>query len=115
MFQTKFVIKKYYNSDLDATYINIIALLVASVGFEYGELNRQINQVDDGKYRGTILNIKDKEPIVADSTMIFVGKTKEYYYLFDKKKENALIIPSGEVDRVDLKNEDKKNWNFLSK
>ncbi len=104
VFQTRFVLKTYYNSDLAATYTLIIGLIITTIVFEYNELKKQVMEIISGKYTGTTLHIKDKESMVTDSTLIYVGKAKDYYFLYDKKKENAVIISSGEVDRVDLKN-----------
>jgi hypothetical protein len=110
LWQTRFVLKKYYNSGLEPTYSNIIVLIVVSIGFGYSEMKNQVKEIAHGKYKGTILHIKDKEKLVADTDMVYIGKTKDYYYLYDSTKQNAVIIPSDEVSKVELKNNSRGWW-----
>lgn len=110
LLQTRFVLKKYYNSGLEPTYSNIIALFAISIWFGFNETRNQVKEIALGKYNGTVLNIKDKEKLVADTTIVYIGKTKDYYYLYDKTKQNAVIIPSDEVSKVELKNNNRGWW-----
>ncbi len=54
------------------------------------------------------LNLKDKT-IKSDDNLIFIGKTKEYYFLRELKSEKNLIINSKDVDLVYFKVINKSN------
>lgn len=111
--ETRYVLKHRYNTDLNSTYHNLILWGIFFVAFEYSFLLREVNATKYyARYEGTILTIdtqkEEESRIVSDSVILFVGKTKEFYYMYDKKKGSALIIPSDKVLEVDLKN--KYRW-----
>lgn len=113
LFEAKYKLKIRYHTDLNSTYHNVILWIVLFVAFDYSYLLREINATKYyGRYEGTILTIdtpkEEESHIAANSEILFVGKTKEFYYLYDTKKGNALIIPSDKVTRIELKN--KYNW-----
>lgn len=87
------------------------------VGFIFTILHKDIVAVRDyGKYHGSIIQVEKPEGgiqnIVADSSCLFLGRTRTHLYLYEKKKENALIIPSNKVLRVELKNKYHWFWEY---
>jgi hypothetical protein len=64
--------------------------------------NTEARRAYNGRYIGTVIKTKDTT-YISDSTMFYVGKTKEYYFIYNKKKNNAIIIPDGEIEKVTYK------------
>jgi len=117
LFEADYKLKTRYNTDLNSTYHNVILWIVLFVAVDYSYLLREINATKYyGRYDGTILRVDtpkgEESYITSNSDILLVGKTKGFYYLYDTKKENALIIPSDKVLRVELKNRYKWFWEY---
>lgn len=113
LFEAGYKLKNRYKTDLNSTYHNVILWIVLFIAFDYSYLLREINATKYfGRYEGTILQVdtpkEEESRIVTNSEILFVGKTKEFYFLYDTTKQSALIIPSDKVLRVELKN--KYKW-----
>jgi len=90
---------------------------VIFIALDYSLLQKEIVAVRDfNKYHATTLQLNKQEGeeshIIPDSTIVFLGKTKNYFYLYDKKKEAAVIVSSGEVLKVELKNKYRWVWEY---
>jgi hypothetical protein len=113
-YELNFVLRKRYNTELSATYFNVgwFVLIFVLMGFRRLETEIRLAK-EGGRYNGTTLQLSKEESITTtDSTIAYIGKTKDYYYLYDKKKGNAVIIPSDKVERVDLKNKYYWFWQY---
>ena len=109
-YEANFVLRKRYGTELDSTYFNVFWYIFVFTLMDYSFMQNEIKAVKaNTKYTGTTMQLKGAETVsTTDSTLVFVGKTKNYFYLYDKKKETAVIIPSSEVIKVNLKN--NYNW-----
>lgn len=80
-------------------------ILLASVVFGFivyqvlVNTNKEARRAYNGRYIGTIIKTKDTV-YISDSTTFYVGKTKEYSFLYNKKKNSAIIIPNGEIEKM---------------
>lgn len=61
--------------------------------------NKEARRAYNGRYIGTIIKTKDST-YISDPTTFYVGKTKEYSFLYNKKKNSAIIIPNGEIEKM---------------
>jgi len=111
--EIQFISQKRYNEDFPTTYYNLILWSIYFIAFEFYFTFKEISSVKyHQRYERTMIKIdtpkEEESRIVTNSEILFVGKTKEFYFLYDTTKQSALIIPSDKVLRVDLKN--KYNW-----
>ncbi len=114
LLEIKFTLSKRYGIDFDSTYHNLIYWIALVMYFGFGRLQNQISQVrNTNMYEHSKLYMNEGEPILIDRTTIYLGKSKDYFYLYDKKRESAVIIPSSEVSRVDLRNTKKGKLNLF--
>jgi hypothetical protein len=62
----------------------------------------QASSVDEGKFIGTTIRTKDST-YVSDSAHIYIGRTKEYTYIYNKPDKSSTILPNSEIERVVFK------------
>lgn len=62
----------------------------------------QAAHVEKGEYTGTKIYTKDST-YVSDSIHYYIGKTSNFYFIYDKDKKSSTIIPEREVTKFELK------------
>ena len=60
------------------------------------------NYSENGKYLGTKIYTKDST-YISDSTHFYIGKTTDFYFIYNKDRKSATIIPEREVLKFELK------------
>ncbi len=65
-------------------------------------LSHDINLVEGGKYKGTIITTSDTTYISNDSTY-FIGKTEKYVFVYKVKDSGTLVIPTESVKQMFIK------------
>lgn len=117
LYEMRFKLKKRYNVDFDSTYHNLLWWFLINIYFGYGQLQREIKEVrETNRFENSSIILKEKDPIPIDSATLFLGHTKDYFFLYDTKSESAIILSSGEVLKVKLKNKRKVRtlWDFFT-
>lgn len=98
-------VKKFYSIFF---LISITLALIGTTAFE-------IDDVDEGKYKGTIIKTSDSTYISTDSSF-FIGKTEKYIFVFNKKDSTTSIIPTESVKTIifkeTIKNKGSFSWFF---
>ena len=89
---------KNFNPNLLLVPLFLIVALITQVAFTIGEEL----QVRKGEYTGTKIYTKDST-YVSDSTHFYIGKTTNFYFIYNKDRKSSTIIPEREVNRFELK------------
>lgn len=63
-----------------------------------------IHGVNKGAYTGTKIYTKDST-YVSDSIHFYIGKTTNYYFIYNKDKKSTLVLPEREVSKFELHGE----------
>lgn len=71
----------------------------------------EINQVRNGKYSGTNI-FTSRDTINTNTSILFVGKTENFTFLYDKKSKKSKIISSQIIEKIDL-NINEPNYYLL--
>ena len=64
----------------------------------------EINNVDKGKYLGTKVVTSDST-YTSDSFHFFIGKTENYFFIFNSREKEVTVIPNNEVKKFILKSQ----------
>ena len=88
----------YFSDTFYLYFICGLMMLISGIGLITAS---EINQVKNGKYKGTIL-ITEKKDIPTNDTLIFVGKSEDYYFLYNLKRKYAEVIPISEVKGIKI-------------
>jgi lysylphosphatidylglycerol synthetase-like protein (DUF2156 family) len=61
-----------------------------------------IRSVQNGRYKGTVIET-EKETYISNDTSYFIGKTKDFVFIYRPRDFSTIIIPSNEIIRIILK------------
>jgi len=90
------VFGKEINIRILSTFYIIVAFFLLLVNTTYLEEDT----TEGGRYLGTKIFTKDST-YVSDSTHFYIGKTQNYYFIYNKDS-STLVIPEREVTKFDL-------------
>lgn len=78
-----------------------ITLFLLFILYTGRRLFDEAKSIEQGKYYGTIIVTKDSTYVV-DSVNLFVGRTNNYSFMWNKITNTSTIIPNSEVSRMTL-------------
>lgn len=63
----------------------------------------EIHEIKSGKYKGTVIHLTDSTNISTSDSVVFVGKTENYVFLYNLNSKTSEIYPTSEVKKITLK------------
>jgi len=75
-------------------------ITVISASFFYGRYQMNSTSLHSIPY---ILSLEDSSRIETNNRLIYLGKTNNYYFLYDSSASQSIIIPSDKVKEVRIK------------
>jgi len=99
-----FIIKNLDNSYQKKLnpYLLLVPLFITLIIFFIIGTVMEENKVENGIYSGTKIYTKDTT-YFSNSVHYYIGKTTNYYFIFNKDRQSSTIIPEREVIKFELK------------
>jgi len=107
-FLINYIYKKEKKRPLNKNLFNLayFSILFFAVINNFAYFDAQ--KAEKGIYTGTKIYTKDST-YVSDSTHFYIGKTTNYYFIYNKDKKSTLVLPEREVSKFEL------HWNLITK
>jgi len=99
---------EFYGRRINPTYYNIVITLTLLIGVMLYHTSNEIDYIKNGKFEESSITTTDSVIITNDSTIIYVGKTKEYVFLYDNNKQSSIIIPMSKINELRIHKKTKK-------
>lgn len=94
-----------YNLTINYRFKSIILILLGYITLTFYFKFYYYKQVTKQKhYIGTEVYLKDGTVLLSDSSIYYIGKTKNYLFYYNEIKKSALIYPMSEVNKMSIKN-----------
>jgi hypothetical protein len=90
-------IREWYHSKNGTIMIALIYIFIAAD--IYGKL--KYKSILNGENNHIHITLKDNK-LEAIDTLLFIGKTNGYIFIFNKNKKSTLVVPMNDVLRVEL-------------
>jgi hypothetical protein len=95
--------KKQYDYVIPATYINVFTIANLFIIIVIQQTLNEVTSIKtDLKYFGTKVYLDD-EFIVSDSSITYVGQTKNYLFMYNLKQDESIVVPKSEVKKIVIK------------
>jgi hypothetical protein len=88
--------KLCYDVYFDRTYFNLVTVFSLFVCFSIESAFFEIKDVESGNKAIVSFKYSDKI-ITSNNQTLYIGETKEYLFLYDKKMKTTSVFPKGEI------------------
>lgn len=105
--EIKLKIKRLTGDNLSTGVNNLIVIFILISAFFLNNIFNEIRSVKENKiYFGTEIHYKkfeNKVKFISDSTSYYIGKTKNYVFIFQEFNNTTKIIPVKNIDQIIIK------------
>jgi len=105
--EIKLKIKRLTGDNLSTRVNNLIVVFILISAFFFKDIFSEIRSVKENKiYFGTEIHYKkfdNKIKFISDSTSYYIGKTKNYVFVFQELNNTTKVIPVNNIDQIIIK------------
>jgi len=98
-----------FDKKINRSYINWLIAFFLCIGTLYTMVLLEEKRINNGYYTGTTIFSKDST-YVSDAQHYYIGKTENYYFIYNQKQKSTLVIPEREVLKFELKFTPDEKW-----
>lgn len=62
----------------------------------------EVNQLKNGKFKGSTVEFNKGEIIHINDSLILVGKSQDYVFLYNRIRERAIVYPASSVSKIEI-------------
>lgn len=86
---------------LKTKIIVLLAVIIFSLFFIVVTTNKALLLINSNQDKKTTFYLNNSSKIVTNDTIKYLGKTQDYYFLWNKKSEVSTIYPASEIVKIE--------------